>query len=462
MAISFEHKVIRTPIDTFNVVSAGGIRVGTLMELYGPQHSGKSAFAYQVAGLALQDDPKAEVIILDPESSTDFVRLKYVFNFDENRTTVVPCPTLEQGYDEIEKACKESAKDKKLRIVIWDSIAGSVPKCDYDNFTDDKSKGSMFSGGISLKARVNAHFLPQVTSTVSTSNVIVMLVNQVRDKIGVYNPSGSYGRSGGRALEHAGHYRLYFKLCQKYFDESKGVNIGTYTKVSIEKSKFGCTSKNIPIYIDDLKGGKIIPGAEVLEQCCTTGVIKGHRKWYWFASDEGKEDCMEYRWDESQKLKDENPVLVGNQVLYERAIKELTKYYRCMSFTLDKTYELAGLDDTTPTDEDRKLYNSSGFNTEPPLHFEDGTVRQDGRYKEEDLKSLSLANLYSVYKEIIAHNPSLKGQIGKQDPTKQEIINVLIDHDLCIGTKLSSNLELDNLSVEDVESKELEESSEES
>lgn len=165
---------------------------------------------------------------------------------------------------------------------------------------------------------------------------------------------------------------------------------------------------------------------------------------------------MEYRWDESQKLKEDNPVLVGNQVLYERAIKELTKYYRCMSFTLDKTYELAGFDDTTPTEEDRKLYNSSGFNTEPPLHFEDGTVRQDGRYKEEDLKSLSLANLYSVYKEIISHNSSLKGQIGKQDPTKQEIINVLIDHDLCIGTKLVTNLDSNTVAIEDVESKELE------
>ena len=451
MAIQFEHKVIRTPIDTFNIISAGGIRVGTLMELYGPQHSGKSAFAYQVAGLAMQDDPKAEVIILDPEASTDFIRLKYVFNFDENRTTVIPCPTLEQGYDEIEKACKESDKDKKLRIVIWDSIAGSVPKCDYDNFTDEKSKGSMFSGGISLKARVNAHFLPQVTSTVSTSNVIVMLVNQVRDKIGVYNPSGSFGRSGGRALEHAGHYRLYFKLCQKYFDEAKGVNVGTYTKVSVEKSKFGCTSKNIPIYIDDLLGGKIIPGSEILEQCCTTGVIKGHRKWYWFATDEGKEGYVEYRWDESQKLKDDNPILVGNQVLYERAIKELTKYYRCMSFTLDKTYELAGMNDTQPTDEDRKLYNGTNFHREPPLHFEDGTVRQDGRYRAEDLRALSVPDMYNLYKELVAHNKSLSNETISDDPTKQELINILIKYDLCVGEEMSRSLNLEGVTVQDVE-----------
>lgn len=458
MAIQFEHKVIRTPIDTFNVVSAGGIRVGTLMELYGPQHSGKSAFAYQVAGIAMQDDPKAEVVILDPEASTDFIRLKYVFNFDENRTTVVPCPTLEQGYDEIEKACKESAKDKKLRIVIWDSIAGSVPKCDYDNFTDDKSKGSMFSGGISLKARVNAHFLPQVTSTVSTSNVIVMLVNQVRDKIGVYNPSGSYGRSGGRALEHAGHYRLYFKLCQKYFDEAKGVNVGTYTKVSIEKSKFGCTSKNIPIYIDDLLGGKIVTGAEVLEQCCTTGVIKGHRKWYWFATDESKPECPKYRWDESQKLEEDNPVLVGNQILYERAIKELTKYYRCMSFTLDKTYELAGLTDTAPSDEDRRLYNGTNFHREPPLHFEDGTVRQDGRYKSDDLRALSVPDLINLYKEVVSHNPSMKNEEVKEEPTKQELINILIKYDLCIGEQMSRNLNLEGVTVQNLESDEPEES----
>lgn len=456
MAISFEHKVIRTPIDTFNVISAGGIKVGTVMELYGPQHSGKSAFAYQVAGLAMQDDPKAEVIILDPEASTDFIRLKYVFNFDENRTTVVPCPTLEQGYDEIEKACKASNSDKKLRIVIWDSIAGSVPKCDYDNFTDDKSKGSMFSGGISLRARVNTHFLPQIVSNVSVSNVIVMLVNQVREKIGVYNPSGSYGRGGGTCLSHSGHYRLYFGLKQKYFDESKGINIGTYTKVNVEKSKFGCTTKGIPIYIDDLQGGKIIPGAEVLETCCSTGVIKGHRKWYWFAKDEGKEDCIEYRWDASQKLKEENPVLVGNQLIYERAIKELTRYYRCVSFTLDKTYELAGLTDTNPDDSDRKLYNGSAFAIEPPLHFEDGTVRQEGRYKEDDLRTISIPELYNLYREIISHNPSLKGEIGKSDPTKQEIINVLIQHDLCIGNQLVRTLDSDNITVKDIEESESE------
>lgn len=454
MAIQFNHEVIPTPIDTVNVLSMGGIRVGSMVQLSGPPASGKSSFAYSVAGMTQQTDPKCEVYVLDPEASTDYVRLVYTFGCDPERVNVINCPTLEQGFSEIAKITELSKKDKILRIVIWDSIAASVPAADFRSYHDEKSSGNMYSSGMSLRPRIVSHFVGQAMASVATSRVVCFIINQARAKIGVYNPSGATGTSGGFALSHSFHTSITFNLKQKLFDEAKGINVGTTTRVAIEKSKFGATSKKIHIWIDDTIGGKIQEGSDIIDSCVAVGVIKGHRKWWHFAVDEDKPDCVKYRWCEADRLSPEDKLLVGEgtEDVRKRAIEELTKYYRCNFYTLDMSYKLAGNPLGAPTAEDRERYGKlSIVSQEASLVYEDGTTRSEGRYKSDDLYAMSQVDLIALYNEIVSHNQSmLKYKFDNDTPSKRELINILIKNDISTGSITDGIVVSDDIRVDTV------------
>jgi RecA/RadA recombinase len=92
--------------------------------------------------------------------------------------------------------------------------------------------------------------------------VTIFLLNQVRTTgFGTYQGAHEVS-TGGNALKHTGHYRIAFRKVKPIFDEKYNMNIGTMSKITIEKSKFGPTLKDIPIYIDDRSGGRIIPKDE--------------------------------------------------------------------------------------------------------------------------------------------------------------------------------------------------------
>lgn len=94
-----EHQVIRTPIDTVNIFGAGGIRQGTISEIYGFEKSGKSTFSYQTGGLFLSDNANGVVHIIDAENSVDRLRLELTFRYDMKRIVLHRCRTLEASFD---------------------------------------------------------------------------------------------------------------------------------------------------------------------------------------------------------------------------------------------------------------------------------------------------------------------------------------------------------------------------
>jgi RecA/RadA recombinase len=118
------HNIIRTPIDTINVIGAGGIDQGTITEIAGPPGSGKSAYAYGTASNFLKDNPAGVVIILDPELSVDLIRLEFTFELDMNRVIILNARALEDGFVEIFRILKDQALSSVANVTVEAFLAG--------------------------------------------------------------------------------------------------------------------------------------------------------------------------------------------------------------------------------------------------------------------------------------------------------------------------------------------------
>lgn len=123
---------IRTPIETINVLMAGGIRMGTICEIYGRPGSGKSSFAYQTSSNFLTDYENSYIMILDCESSSDSSRLRNAFKIDSFRSNIVFHPSLEACFEHVGRIIKYSTRQKLSSIFYEDILVGK------EKLLDDK------------------------------------------------------------------------------------------------------------------------------------------------------------------------------------------------------------------------------------------------------------------------------------------------------------------------------------
>ena len=134
-------ELIRTPIPMLQIVTAGGIRFSTLVELWGANKAGKSTTCYQTAGYFLEDyGEKARVKILDSETSSDFIRL-LAFGLDEEndpRVDIKPAIFLEDGFFKIFEWINELPEGHYM-LIIWDTISSCNSKQAYDEAEGAKS-----------------------------------------------------------------------------------------------------------------------------------------------------------------------------------------------------------------------------------------------------------------------------------------------------------------------------------
>jgi RecA/RadA recombinase len=393
------HSVIRTPIDTINILGAGGINEGTICECAGPPGSGKSAYAYETAANFLVDNPDGVVVILDPELSTDLIRLEYTFRLDMTRVLIVNAKTLENGYGEIYriigdqdkqavaktkveeflsnwnlkeaiKLMKEAEIEPDLSLLdeaisskevlakaqrslatllafrgllkphrptpvllIWDTIAMSKPAAEVEAAL--KGKDPRDAGGMGLRARINEVNLAIVMSSLFNKPVTLFLLNQVRTAgIGSYQVTEI--SSGGNALKHANHYFFWFSKNKKAYDEHLKMYIGSSSKVSVRKSKFGPTIDDIPIYINDQLGGKIIPDDEAAMVAIDLGILWSAGGWWKITK-----DGPSYRWDKEAVAGDN--YISKNPKLREFFLDEIARHFRKNYLTLNIVYDRLGL-----------------------------------------------------------------------------------------------------------------------
>jgi RecA/RadA recombinase len=266
--VSRKIEMIRTPIPMLQIVTAGGIRFSTLVELWGANRAGKSTTCYQTAGYFLEDyKDKAHVKIIDSETSADFIRL-LSFGLDINgdeRVEIVPSLFLEEGFFSIFKWVDDLPKDHYM-MIIWDTISSCNSKQAYDEAEKAKSadKLSITAGGLGVRQKVLKHFLRQVMGKIYGKKVSVWLPNQVFASMDQFSPKEQSGE--GNALKHDTHYSIHFQRggrTKDKDDKKKDIeydnSIAKYTvsRVSLTKSKFSPEFEKSPIYIDNTKGGVI-------------------------------------------------------------------------------------------------------------------------------------------------------------------------------------------------------------
>lgn len=216
-----EMPVIKTgaiPLDM--ALGIGGVPRGRIVEIYGPESSGKSTLALHIVANAQKNGGIAAYI--DAEHALDpSYAAKIGVNLDE--LLISQPDSGEEALNILETLARSNAID----VVVIDSVAALVPKSELEGEIGDQFMG--------LQARLMSQALRKVTSTLSKSNTCAIFINQVRDKIGVVygNPETT---TGGRALKFYSSIRMEIRRAAG-IKGSENEDIGNRVKVKVCKNK---------------------------------------------------------------------------------------------------------------------------------------------------------------------------------------------------------------------------------
>ena len=218
---SADYKAISTGALSLDHSIGSGIPKGRIIEIYGPESSGKTTLTLHVVAEAQKSGGSAAFI--DAEHALDPVYAKKIgINIDE--LLISQPDSGEQALDIAETLVKSGALD----VIVIDSVAALVPKAELDGDIGDTHVG--------LQARLMSQALRKLTGIVSKSNTSVIFINQIRHKIGVMFGSPET-TSGGNALKFYSSVRLDIRRIAQIKDGDQV--IGNRTKVKVVKNKVG-------------------------------------------------------------------------------------------------------------------------------------------------------------------------------------------------------------------------------
>jgi recombination protein RecA len=265
-----------------------GIPRGRIVEIYGPESSGKTTLALQVVANAMRAGGMAAFI--DAEHALDPSYAKQL-GVDVDNLYVSQPDSGEQALDICETLVRSNAFD----IIVIDSVAALVPKSELEGDMGDAQMGS--------QARLMSQAMRKLTSAVSRANTALVFINQIRMKIGVMfgNPETT---TGGNALKFAATQRIEIRRGApiKVGDEV----IGHETSVKIVKNKLAPPFKKV--IVEMIFGEGISRQGDLLELGATCGVIKRSGAWWTMGNTklgQGKENAKVFlreNPDEEKKL----------------------------------------------------------------------------------------------------------------------------------------------------------------
>ncbi|MDR0695943.1 MAG: recombinase RecA [Christensenellaceae bacterium] len=205
------------PLD--QALGIGGLPRGRIIEIYGPESSGKTTIALHVIAEAQKMGGIAAFI--DAEHALDPVYAEKL-GVDISCLYVAQPDNGEQGLDIAEELVKSGSMD----IIVIDSVAALTPKAEIE--------GDMGDSHIGLQARLMSQALRKMTAVINRTNTCVIFINQLRDKVGVIFGSPET-TSGGKALKFYASIRLDVRKADGLKDS--GVAIGTRTRIKVVKNK---------------------------------------------------------------------------------------------------------------------------------------------------------------------------------------------------------------------------------
>ncbi|MCL2371998.1 MAG: recombinase RecA [Defluviitaleaceae bacterium] len=324
------------PVVTTGIISidlalgVGGVPKGRIIEVYGPESSGKTTFALHIVAEAQKLGGIAGYV--DAEHALDPVYARKLgVNIDE---LYISQPDDGEQALEIAEAMVRSAA---IDVVVVDSVAALVPRSEIE--------GEMGQSQVGVQARLMSQALRKLTGITSKTNCIVIFINQLRDKIGI-----TYGSpettTGGRALKFYSSIRVDIRRAEAI--KIGDATMGNRTKIKITKNKVAPPFRTCEV--DIMYGEGISKNGDILDLGAQLGLVQKSGSWYSYGDmrlGQGRENAKIYL--------TENPALV-------REIENLAREH----FGMKPLDALTAPDNYIPIDQDA-LANETGADLDDAL-----------------------------------------------------------------------------------------------
>lgn len=258
-------------------LGVGGYPKGRIIEIYGPESSGKTTFALHAIAEAQKLGGYAAFI--DAEHALDPKYAKQL-GVDVDNLILSQPDTGEQALEITEHLIRSGAID----IIVIDSVAALVPKVEID--------GDMGDSHIGLQARLMSQAMRKLSGAISKSKAIAIFINQIREKVGVMFGSPET-TSGGRALKFYASIRLDIRRVEQI---KQGTEIvGNLTRIKVVKNKVAPPFKTVEV--DLIYGYGVSHEAEVLDLAVNHEIVKKSGSWFSYNEEkigQGRENVKEF------------------------------------------------------------------------------------------------------------------------------------------------------------------------